>query len=127
MCTAARDTLGWVSFLRVVLERWYGRAIYDHVLEGEMIRKWHAEHGTLGVDPTSGCYIKDMHQVRRISGAPSHATVVALDDHPETIINGEVRCVFCEYAILPLQCRLMLLLLCVPPRRQSPFIRTMWQ
>ena len=34
MCTAARDSLGWVSFLKVVLEKWYGRKIYDNVVEG---------------------------------------------------------------------------------------------
>ena len=35
MCTAARDSLGWVSFLKIVLEKWYGRKIYDNVVEGE--------------------------------------------------------------------------------------------
>lgn len=35
MCTAARDTVGWVSFLRRVLEAWYGKAVYDGVIEGE--------------------------------------------------------------------------------------------
>ena len=35
MCTAARDSLGWVTFLRGVLEKWYGRRIYDTVVEGE--------------------------------------------------------------------------------------------
>ena len=34
MCTAARDSLGWVSFLKVVLEKWYGRKVYDNVVEG---------------------------------------------------------------------------------------------
>lgn len=37
MCTAARDTVGWVSFLRRVLECWYGRPIYDGVIEGEAL------------------------------------------------------------------------------------------
>lgn len=34
MCTAARDTTGWVSFLKATLEHWYGRRIYDGVIEG---------------------------------------------------------------------------------------------
>ncbi len=34
MCTAARDSLGWVTFLRTVLEKWYGRQVYDGVVEG---------------------------------------------------------------------------------------------
>jgi hypothetical protein len=37
MCTAARDTVGWVSFLRRVLEAWYGRAVYDGVIEGVVV------------------------------------------------------------------------------------------
>jgi hypothetical protein len=34
MCTAARDTTGWVSFLRSVLEAWYGQPVYDGVVDG---------------------------------------------------------------------------------------------
>jgi hypothetical protein len=35
MCTAARNTNGWVVFLRDVLEHWYGARIYDVVIDGE--------------------------------------------------------------------------------------------
>jgi len=89
MCTAARDSLGWVSFLRVVLERWYGRQVYDHVIEGNMIQAWHDERGSRVTDPVTGCFVKDMHQVRAVAGVPPHAPVVALDDHPENIVNGD--------------------------------------
>jgi len=88
MCTAARDSLGWVSFLRVVLERWYGKRVYDHVVEGTMIQDWHAERGTSVSDPANGCYVKDMHQIRTIANVPAHTPVIALDDHPENIVNG---------------------------------------
>lgn len=88
MCTAARDSLGWVSFLKVVLEKWYGRKIYDHMVEGTMIQEWHASKGTALSDPANGCYVKDMHQIRAIVKVPPHVPVVALDDHPENIVNG---------------------------------------
>jgi hypothetical protein len=34
MCTAARNSSGWVSFLRDLLEAWYGRRVYDAVIDG---------------------------------------------------------------------------------------------
>ena len=49
MCTAARDSLGWVSFLKVVLEKWYGRKVYDNVVEGtEFVWLPPARCGSLG-------------------------------------------------------------------------------
>ena len=41
MCVCA----GWVSFLREVLEAWYGSPIYDGLIEGNMIAKHNEAHG----------------------------------------------------------------------------------
>lgn len=87
MCTSARDTLGWVSFLRRVLEAWYGKPIYDHLVEGNMLLEWHSKHGSPCTD-ASGCIFKDMNQVRQIAGVSKDTPVVAIDDHPEKIVNG---------------------------------------
>jgi hypothetical protein len=56
-----------------------------------MIQEWHASKGTALSDPANGCYVKDMHQIRAIVKVPPHVPVVALDDHPENIVNGHVR------------------------------------
>jgi hypothetical protein len=55
-----------------------------------MIQQWHAAKGTALSDPANGCYVKDMHQVRELVNVPPHVPVVALDDHPENIVNGHV-------------------------------------
>ena len=60
-----------------------------------MIQEWHASRGTSVSDPSNGCYVKDMHQIRAIANVPLHTPVVALDDHPENIVNGHVRSVGC--------------------------------
>jgi hypothetical protein len=59
---------------------------------GTQILDWHASNGTVAVDAISGCFRKDMNHVRMAVGdaALSHR-VIALDDHPENIFNGEVR------------------------------------
>lgn len=88
MCTAARDSLGWVSFLKTVLERWYGRQVYDGVVEGNMIQEWHGSRGTPVSDPANGCYVKDMNQIRALANVPLDSHVIMLDDHPENIRNG---------------------------------------
>lgn len=95
MCTAARDTVGWVTFLRRVLEMWYGRAVYDGVIEGNMIHEWHTANGTAPTD-TYGSVFKNMHQVRQFAGVHPDTPVIAVDDRPDNILHGEV----CELWLL---------------------------
>ena len=87
MCTAARDDLGWVSFLRAALEAWYGAAVYDGVIHGGMIAAWHAQAGSVHVD-AAGSVNKDMDLVRQLAAAPPDAVVLAIDDRPGNIANG---------------------------------------
>ena len=88
MCTAASNVTGWVSFLREVLEVWYGRTVYDGVVHGGMILEWHRLHGTPPIDPVSGSFIKDMDMIRTLADAPLRTVVVAVDDRPLFIQNG---------------------------------------
>jgi hypothetical protein len=43
----------------------------------------------VGVDPETGCYIKDMNQIRAVAGVDVDTPVIALDDRPDNILNGE--------------------------------------
>ena len=43
----------------------------------------------MGVDPETGCYIKDMNQIRAVAGVDVDTPVIALDDRPDNILNGE--------------------------------------
>ena len=87
MCTAARDTQGWVSFLRSVLEAWYGKPVYDGVIEGNMIQQWHTANGTAPTDAYGSVY-KNMNQVRAVAGVGMDTPVIAIDDRPANILNG---------------------------------------
>lgn len=87
MCTAARDDRGWVSFLREVLETWYGARVYDGVIHGGMIEAWHAYAGTQHIDSV-GSVNKPMDMVRQMAGAPANVLVLAIDDRPDNILGG---------------------------------------
>jgi hypothetical protein len=88
MCTAARDTVGWVTFLRKVLEVWYGKPVYDGVIEGSMIHEWHMANGSAPTDMYGSVY-KNMHQVRTVAGVAADTPVIAIDDRPDNILHGE--------------------------------------
>ncbi len=84
MCTAASDSQGWVTFLREVVEEWYGARIYDHVIAQETIDAWHAWCGTRHDCPKSGSRIKDMDMVRMVvAGADLRAGADACVDARE--------------------------------------------
>jgi hypothetical protein len=87
MCTAASDAAGWVSFLRSVLEAWYGAPIYDGVVDCMQLDAWNAARGLrrVGYSPV----YKDMHLIRKLAGVPPDARVIAVDDRPQYIVNGE--------------------------------------
>ena len=87
MCTAARNDYGWVSFLREVLEAWYGAPVYDGVIHGGMIQEWHAHARTAHID-AAGSVNKPMDMVRQLAGAPADALVLAIDDRPGNILGG---------------------------------------
>ena len=90
MCTAAPNTVGWVSFLRELLETWYGASVYDHVIDGTMIRGWHAALGSRDCDDR-GISIKDMNQIRAIVRVPDTTPVLMFDDNPANVLFGHVR------------------------------------
>ena len=129
MCTAARDTVGWVSFLRRVLEAWYGKPVYDGVIEGEsvfrcrldplprlrsrgcggfvcagnMIHEWHSANGSAPTDHM-GSVFKNMNQVRAFAGVHMDTPVVAIDDRPDNILHGEV-CAAASACAFAARCR----------------------
>lgn len=86
MCTAAKDTVGWVSFLRDVVECWYGEKIYDMVIDGSKLLEWNQTH-EVPVLPTGCAIYKDMNQVRALCESPT-SPVFMIDDRPENIFNG---------------------------------------
>jgi hypothetical protein len=88
MCTAARNDTGWVSFLKDVLETWYGKKIYDGIVDGNMLQRWHANHGTAFSDLATGTVSKNMDIIRELAGAPPETRVIAIDDRPESISQG---------------------------------------
>jgi hypothetical protein len=88
MCTAAKNNTGWVSFLKDVLETWYGRKIYDGIVDGSQLQQWHASHGTAFVNPATGTVSKNMDIIREKAGAPPGTHVIAIDDRPESISKG---------------------------------------
>ena len=88
MCTAASNETGWVHFLRMVLETWFGSPVYDHVIDGTMIMDWHADRGSSHVLPGVGCFVKDMDHVRHVCGVPLGWPVIAVDDRPHGIVKG---------------------------------------
>lgn len=46
MCTACTNQSGWVDFLKLIIEKWYGRKIYDIVVHLEKIQEYHTEKKT---------------------------------------------------------------------------------
>jgi hypothetical protein len=88
MCTAARNTGGWVSFLRELLEAWYGRKVYDHMFDGVNIADWHKRTGTMGTDLFGNVY-KDMNMIRKHAGVSGDHHVVVIDDRPYLARNAD--------------------------------------
>ena len=86
MCTAATNDIGWVLFLKEILEYWYGMPIYDGVIYGNMIESWHAENNSQYMNEYG--VIKDMNQIRKIANVPLDTPVIALDDRQHNIRNG---------------------------------------
>lgn len=43
MCTACTNQSGWVDFLKLIIEKWYGKKIYDVVVHLEKIQEYHTE------------------------------------------------------------------------------------
>lgn len=96
MFTSASDVSGWVSFLKIVLEKWYSNkigkniVIYDCVINGDDIYKWHIDKNTVCKSNTG--IIKNMNMVREIIGSSLNLLdeiyVIMLDDRPENIVNG---------------------------------------
>jgi glycogen debranching enzyme len=87
MCTAASNATGWVSFLKEVLEKWFGKAVYDHVIDGDMIRDWH--HGMKSTCVREdGTFVKDMNQIRHVTGVDISSEVYIIDDRHMNVVNG---------------------------------------
>ena len=85
MCTAASNISGWVIYLANLLEIWYGRKIYDKIIDGIIIQNWHIVNGTPCCNQFG--YIKDMHMIKNISGL-NDVNIIIIDDKPYNIING---------------------------------------
>jgi hypothetical protein len=97
MFTSASDSFGWVCFLKNILERWYSKKIgenvniYDHVINGNDINKWHNNNSTVSTSKTGT--IKNMDMIREIinnDNSTDKINVIMLDDRPENVINGHV-------------------------------------
>ena len=86
MCTAAKNIKKWVSFLHLILEHWYGKKIYDGIIDGELIHEWHVANNTQEINSIG--ILKDMNQIRKIANVDINTPVVALDDRPTNILNG---------------------------------------
>jgi hypothetical protein len=84
MCTGATDAHGWVSFLKDVLEAWFGEHIYDLVIDGQQLRRWHERQGSDAIK--NSAFVKDMDMVRELLGVAPHFPVVAIDDRAENIL-----------------------------------------
>jgi hypothetical protein len=78
MCTAASNSNGWVNFLKKVIECWYGKPIYDNIINGEMIYNYKNKNN----------YQKDMNQIRELANVESNMPVLMIDDRPSNITNG---------------------------------------
>lgn len=87
MVTAAKNgAIGWVSFLKKLLEFWFGEKIYDGMVDGDDLIKWNEEKR----NPITDYAIwKDMNQVRYLSGAPDDTSVIIIDDNIRYILNGK--------------------------------------
>jgi hypothetical protein len=91
MFTAASDSTGWVTYLSKVIETWFGESVYDGIIYGEMIKKWHTHNKTECINNLG--YVKNMDMLREIInykyGIDSALfDCVAIDDRPGNIING---------------------------------------
>lgn len=53
-----------------------------------MIHEWHAANGTAPTDAYGSVY-KNMNHVRTVAGVSMDTPVVAIDDRPDNILNGE--------------------------------------
>lgn len=95
MCTAACNTMGWVKFLKDVLEKWYSNfyqtpiKIYDGIIDQETIVKWHEDKCLPSAFKKSGGVIKNLDIIREMVD-PTHDNikVIIIDDRPENIENG---------------------------------------
>ena len=99
MCTAASNGGGWVTFLRHLLEAWYGGQVYDHVVDRTMLVQWHNEHKTAVMDPDTGWIIKDMNLVRAACGVAEHVPVVMVDDRPMAVCNAHMIVGVAKYCV----------------------------
>ncbi len=90
MCTAASDAIGWVSFLRRVIEEWFGAAVYDHIIDGKMICEWHRRQGTSAIHGGTGALVKDMDHVREVVNVTRDTKVFMMDDRPTAVLNASV-------------------------------------
>lgn len=86
MFTAASNVTGWVAFLKDVLEEWYGRPIYDGLIDGNEIINWNLNRGIPSVRTGT---IKDMCMIRSKHSLHPYHPVIIIDDRPENVINGE--------------------------------------
>jgi hypothetical protein len=86
MFTAASDKVGWVSFLKDALEKWYGNVIYDGMIDQTYNTRWHGANRSIGFN--SFGMIKDINTVREHANVASDTPVIMFDDRPQNILNG---------------------------------------
>jgi hypothetical protein len=88
MCTAASDATGWVTYLRNLIEEWYGSKIYDYIIDGDKMKDWCISQNLKFEDWTSGSRYKDMNYIRHITHSTKDTPVIIVDDRPENVLNG---------------------------------------
>ena len=91
MCTAASNSIGWVTYLSKILERWIGCTIYDEIIFQEILNNWHLYNKSDACNNIG--YIKNMDMVREIMNFkymqnPNNYDIIVIDDRPSNILNG---------------------------------------
>jgi hypothetical protein len=80
MCTACSNKSGWVDFLRLAIERWYGEKIYDIVVHLETIQEYHSQNQTPWENSVG--IIKDMQLFVDTHLCDPSGKFIVFDDNP---------------------------------------------